>query len=70
METQESNNMHSYRARFWRTYLLLLIVSIIIATVIGIMTSSVIYGMLSYFAVNMILSMIVFYKFSGDQLKL
>jgi hypothetical protein len=70
METQDLDNVQIYRARFWRTYLLLMIVSILIAITMGIVTGSVAYGILTYFIVNVILSMIVIYKFSSDQLKL
>lgn len=67
METQESMTDALYRAKFWRTYMLVLCVAILAPLCIGIVTSSVWIGILSYLVINALLSLGVIYKFSiGD----
>ena len=70
METLESNNDKMYRAKFWRMYVYALIVAIITSTIIGITTSSIWIGIVSYFLINSLLSFGVFYKFYIDSVKL
>jgi len=58
------------RPTFWKTYLAALFISIMISFIVGISTSSIWIGLLSYLATNTLLSFGVFYKFSTDAEKL
>jgi hypothetical protein len=66
MKTPENIAKELYRSKFWRTYTIALCISIIASLGIGLVTSSVWLGLLSYFAINILLSIGVLYKFSID----
>jgi len=66
MKTSETIVKELYRSKFWKTYMIALCVSIAAALGIGLVTSSVWLGLLTYFAINTLLSLGVLYKFSID----
>ena len=66
LETEDLN----YRSKFWRAYVLAILLTVVVSILVGLYAESIWLGVLSYFVINMITSIIVIYKFSNGQLKL